>query len=144
MTHLNRWLFILLLSVILAGCQGLHLLQKSSLTESESFAIGLDQYIETGNLHTLKMLPQEYPNGEWGPRAELVVKLAEQQEEFVAGKEKTIGVKEAGQKKQTLQKDEKLAHCVNEMAALRQNNQDLEKTIDRLKKLLIEMESRSN
>ena len=73
-----------------------------------------------------------------------MVKLAEQQEQLVADKEKTIGLKEAGQKKQTLLKDQELARCDNEMAALRQNNQDLTKTIDQLKKLLIDMESRSN
>jgi len=144
MTTLNRWLFVLLVSVVLVGCQGLHLQQKTSLTETESFARRLDQYIETGDLQPLKMLPKEYPDGAWGPRAELVVKLAEQQEQLVADKEKTIGLKEAGQKKQTLLKDQELARCDNEMAALRQNNQDLTKTIDQLKKLLIDMESRSN
>lgn len=140
----NRWLFFLLVSVVLAGCQGLHLQQKGSLTEAESFAKGLDQYIETGDLQPLKMLPKEYPDGAWGPRAELVVRLAEQQEQLVADKDKTIGVKEAGQTKQALRKDQELARCDNEMAALRKNNQDLTKTIDQLKKLLIDMESRSN
>jgi DNA polymerase/3'-5' exonuclease PolX len=144
MTTSNRWLCFLLVSVVLAGCQGLHLQQKGSLTEAESFAKGLDQYIETGDLQPLKMLPNKYPDGAWGPRAELVVRLAEQQEQLVADKEKTIGVKEAGQTKQALRKDQELARCDNEMAALRQNNQDLAKTIDQLKKLLIDMESRSN
>ena len=144
MTTTNRWLFFLLVSVVLAGCQGLHLQQKGSLTEAESFAKGLDQYIETGDLQPLKMLPKEYPDGEWGPRAELVVKLAEKQEQIVADKEKTIGLKEAGQKKQALQKDQELTRYDNEMAALRQSNQELTKTIDQLKKLLIDMESRSN
>ena len=83
MTTSNRWLFFLLVSVVLAGCQGMHLQQKGSLTEAESFAKGLDQYIETGDLQPLKMLPKEYPDGAWGPRAELVVRLAEQQEQLV-------------------------------------------------------------
>ena len=144
MTTSNRWLFVLLVSVVLAGCQGLHLQQKASMTETEFFAKGLDQYIETGDLQPLKMLPKEYPDGEWGPRAELVVKLAEKQEQIVADKEKTIGLKEAGQKKQALQKDQELTRYDNEMAALRQSNQELTKTIDQLKKLLIDMESRSN
>ena len=144
MTTSTRWFFFLLVSVVLAGCQGLHFQQKSSLTEAESFAKGLDQYIETGDLQPLKMLPKEYPDGEWGPRAELVVKLAEKQEQIVADKEKTIGLKEAGQKKQALQKDQELTRYDNEMAALRQSNQELTKTIDQLKKLLVDMESRSN
>ena len=144
MTTSNRWLFFLLVSVVLAGCQGLHLQQKGSLTEAESFAKGLDQYIETGDLQPLKMLPKEYPDGAWGPRAELVVRLAEQQEPLIADKQKTIGVKEAGQKQQALQKDQELTRCDSEVAALKESNQELTKTIDQLKKLLIDMESRSN
>jgi len=144
MTTSNRWLFFLLVSVVLAGCQGLHLQQKGSLTEAESFAKGLDQYIETGDLQPLKMLPKEYPDGAWGPRAESVVRLAEQQEQLVADKKKTIGVKEAGQKQQALQKDQELTRCDSELAALKESNQELTKTIDQLKKLLIDMESRSN
>lgn len=144
MTTSNRWLFFLLVSVVLAGCQGLHLQQKGSLTEAESFAKGLDQYIETGDLQPLKMLPKEYPDGPWGPRAELVVRLAEQQEQLIADKQKMIGVKEAGQKQQALQKDQELTRCDSEVAALKESNQELTKTIDQLKKLLIDMESRSN
>ena len=125
MTTSNRWLFVFLVSVVLVGCQGLHLQQKTSLTETESFARRLDQYIETGDLQPLKMLPKEYPDGAWGPRAELVVKLAEQQEQIVADKEKTIGLKEAGQKKQALQKDQELTRYDNEMAALRQATRNL-------------------
>ena len=130
---LNRGFVVLLVIVILAGCQGLTHLQKSSLTETELFAKGLDQYIETGDLQTLQRLPQEYPDGAWGSRAALVVKLAEQQEKRVADKEKMSGFKA-----------EELARCDNEIAVLRKNNQDLEETIARLKKLLIEMELRSN
>ena len=144
MTTSNRWLFFLLVSIVLAGCQGLHLQQKGSLTEAESFAKGLDQYIETGDLQPLKMLPKEYPDGAWGPRAELVVRLAEQQEPLITDKQKTIGVKEAGQKQQALQKDQELTRCDSEVAALKESNQELTKTIDQLKKLLIDMESRSN
>ena len=144
MTTSNRWLFFLLVSVVLAGCQGLHLQQKGSLTEAESFAKGLDQYIETGDLQPLKMLPKEYPDGAWGPRAELVVRLAEQQEPLIADKQKTIGVKEAGQKQQALQKDQELTRCDSEVAALKESNQELTKTIDQLKKLLVDMETRSN
>ena len=144
MTISNRWLFLLLVSVVLAGCQGLHLQKMGSLTEAEAFAQGLDQYIDSGDLQALKMLPKEYPDGAWGPRAEVVVRLAEQQEQRVADQKKTIGGKAAGQKQQALQKDQELTRCDNEVAALRESNQELTKTIDQLKKLLIDMESRSN
>ena len=124
---------VFLVSVILAGCQGLALQQKTALTETELFAKGLDQYIETGDLQTLQRLPQESPDGAWGRRAALVVKLAEQQEKRAAAAEKTTGVQAA-----------ELARRDHEIAALRKNNQELEETIARLKKLLIEMELRSN
>jgi len=124
---------VFLLSVILAGCQGLALQQKTALTETEAFAKGLDQYIETGDLQTLQRLPQEYPDGAWGRCAALVVKLAEQQEKRADAAEKTTGVQAA-----------ELARRDHEIAALRKNNQELEQTIARLKKLLIEMELRSN
>jgi len=140
----HRWLSVLLVSLLLAGCHGLPLTQKSTLTETESFARGLDQYIETGDLQPLKLLPQEYPGGEWGNRAALVVKLAERQEELLADKEKMTEVKGGGEAQQALLKDKEIARCKNELAVLGQNNQDLEQTIARLKKLLIEMESRSN
>ena len=142
-TALHRWLTVLLVCVVLTGCQGLPLLQKGSMTETESFAQGLDQYIATGDLQPLKLLPQEYPDGAWGPRAELVVKLAEQQEKCVADKETMTDAKAGGKKQQPLLKDKELARCQDEMAALRQNNQELEETIAQLKKLLIDMESRS-
>ena len=148
-TASHRWLAVLLVAVVLAGCQGLPFAQKgssttkASLTETESFAQGLDQYMANGDLQTLKRLPQEYPDGAWGPRAELVVRLAEQQEQCVAGKEQTTGAKADKQKQQDLRKDKELSRCQNEMAALRQNNQELEETIAQLKKLLIDMESRS-
>jgi hypothetical protein len=140
----NRWLSVLLVSVILAGCQGLPFGQKTTLTETEFFAEGLDQYIETGDLQSLKLLPQKYPNGKWGSRADWLVKQAEQQEMCAADKEKMTDMKGGKKQQNALLKDRELALCNQEIADIRQNNQDLEKTIDQLKKLLIEMESRSN
>ena len=75
---------------------------------------------------------------------DLVVKLAERQEELLADREKMTEVKGGGEAQQALLKDKEIARCKNELAVLGQNNQDLEQTIARLKKLLIEMESRSN
>lgn len=134
MTRPSYALFaVFLVSVMLAGCQARPALQQNALTETEFFARGLDQYIATGDLQTLTQLPQKYPDGEWGSRAELVVRLAQQQEKLVAG-----------QKQQALLNKQELASCQEEMTRLRQDNQSLQVTIDRLKKLLIDMESRSN
>lgn len=141
---LYRWLPVFLVSVLLAGCHGLPMMQKTALTEAEYFAEGFDRYIETGDLQPLRRLPQEYPGGAWGERAELVVKLVEEQEELLADQQKMAEAKAGEGAKQVLLKDKQIARCNNELAVLRQNNQDLEETIARLKKLLIEMESRSN
>ena len=127
------WLAAFLVSVMLAGCQGRPAAQQSSLTETEFFARGLDQYIATGDLQTLMLLPQKYPDGAWAPGAELVIRLAQQKEEKVAGQEQ-----------QALLNKRELASCHDEMKRLRQDNQGLQETIDRLKKLLIDMESRSH
>lgn len=141
---LNRGLAAFLVSVLLAGCQGLPVLQKTSLTEAESFAMALDQYLATGDLQLLQRLPQDFPDSAWGPRADLVVKLAGQQQKCDADKAQIAEAQAGGEKQQTLQKEKELASCHNEMAALRQDNQELQETIARLKKLLIEMEKRSN
>jgi hypothetical protein len=95
-------------------------------------------------LQTLQRQPQEYPDGPWGPRAELVVKLAGQQDKCVADKEQMTAAKTGGQKQQTSLKDKDLSRCLDETAVLKQNNQELEQTIEQLKKLLIDMEARSN
>ena len=126
------WFAVFLVSVILAGCQGRPAVQGSSMTETEFFAQGLDQYIATGDLQTLMLLPEKYPGGEWVPGAELVIRMAQQKEKLAAG-----------QKQQALLNKQELASCQEEMTRLRQDNQSLQVTIDRLKKLLIDMESRS-
>ena len=141
---LNRCLAVLLLGAMLAGCQNLPVLQKPSMTAAESFARGLDEYLATGDLQLLQRLPQDYPDSAWAPRAESVARLAGQQQQCAAGAERIAGEKAGGKQQQALHKDQELAGCHNEMTALKQNNQELEETIARLKKLLIDMESRSN
>lgn len=141
---LNRCFAVILSGLLLAGCQGLPALQKQSLTDAELFARGLDQYSATGDLQSLRRLPQELPDGAWRARAELLVRLAEQQDQCLADQQASTDAKAGAQKQAALQKDKELDRCRKEMADLRQNNQDLEETIAQLKKLLIDMESRSN
>jgi len=141
---LNRWLPVFFVGLLLAGCNGLFVPPGASMTDPELFAEGLDQYIESGDLQSLKLLSQQHEDGQWAARAELVIQLVEQQEKLLAEIENKAHVKEAGQTKQALLEEKKLARCNNEMLVLRQSNQALEETIDQLKKLLIDMESRSN
>lgn len=141
---LNRWIPVLLVGALLAGCNGLLVPHGASMRGPELFAKGLDQYTESGDLQSLKVLSQQPEEGQWAARAELVVQLVEQQEKLLAEIESKADVKAAGQTKQALLEEKKLERCNNEMLVLRQNNQALEETIAQLKKLLIEMESRSN
>jgi hypothetical protein len=134
----NFWFPGLLLCVLLSGCSRPPALERASTGEAELFANGLDHYIESGDLQTLKRLPQEYPYGEWRPRAESLIALVEQQKELQAQWE------EKEKMRQAPAEDKALAQCQHEMDLLTQKNQMLEETLERLKQLLIDMELRSN
>jgi hypothetical protein len=139
-TTMTRWFSPLLVCLVLAGCS-LPLLEKQvteeekqvteeekqAAEETELFAQGLDQYIRSGNLTTLELLPQQYPQGEWRTRAEGIIDIADQQRQQQAQFEK---------------KEKELDHCQKEKAFFAQDNQLLEGTLDRLKQVLIDMELR--
>jgi len=116
-----RWLSPLLIGLLLTGCS-LPLLEESSTEETEYFALGLDQYIASGDLTALKLLSQQYPQGEWRTKAEGLVDKAERHQARLKDKEKQL---EQAQK---------------EKATLVQNNQELEVTLEQLKQVLIDME----
>jgi hypothetical protein len=135
--------------------------QKSE--ETELFAQGLDQYIKTRNLTTLKRLPEEYPQGEWRTRSEGIVDIAErqiaQQKYLEMQNEELIKIqkqqemknqefakiqKQKEQQQARLEKkDEELAQTQQEKEVLFQDNKILEVTLERLKQVLIDMELRT-
>ena len=105
----------------------LEALNRSEREETELFAHGLDQYIEFRDLTTLKLLPQQYPQGEWRSRAEGIIDITEQQQQ---------------QQSRLEERDKELAYSEREKKVLFQDNKILEVTLERLKQVLIDMELR--
>jgi hypothetical protein len=105
--------------------------------EAELFGQGLDHYLESGDLNTLNLLQKAYPHGDWWLRAEGVIEMAKRQQEQEAQLKETK-VKAAELKK----KDQQLSSCQSEKAFLVKDNQMLEVTLERLKNVLIDEETR--
>jgi hypothetical protein len=123
---ITRWFYPLLVGLVLTGCSSLPMLNVAGTEETKLFAQGLDQYIESGDLATLKLLPQQYPQGEWRTKAEGLIEMAERQ-----------------QKARLQQEARELGQCKTENDALVEDNQILEVTLERLKQVLIDMELRA-
>jgi len=158
---------LLLVCLVLAGCSlpmlDMPMQSSQKSEETKLFAQGLDQYIKTRNLTTLKRLPEEYPQGEWRARAEGIVDIAERQiaqqkylemqnEELIKiqkqqemkNKEFTKIQRQKEQQQARLEKkDEELAQTQQEKEVLFQDNKILEVTLERLKQVLIDMELRA-
>ena len=143
-TSMTRWLSPLLVYLMLTGCS-LPLLDRpvtkkdmpvtgkdlTAAEETELFAQGLDQYIRSGNLTALELLPQQYPQGEWRTKAEGIIDIAEQQR-----------LQQRLQQAQLEKQEEELDHCQKEKAFLAKDIQILEGTLARLKQVLIDTELR--
>jgi len=125
---ITRWSLWLFVCLSLIGCSSLPL-SKPAAHEAELFVQGLDQYLANGDLTTLTLLLQQYPQGEWRTRAEGIIDMAEQKLQQHA-KER--------------QDDQVLSKCLAEKNLLAQDNKILEMTLERLKQVLIESELRAN
>ncbi len=162
-----RWFSLLLACLMLAGCNlpmpGTPIPDKQESEETKLFAQGLDQYIKSRDLATLKLLPLQYPQGEWRTRAEGIIDIAEQQmaqqKYLEMQNEELIKIQKQQEKKneelakiqkqheqqqvRLEKKDEELAHTQQEKEVLFQDNKILEVTLERLKQVLIDMELRA-
>ncbi len=101
--------------------------ELSAQQETELFAQGLDQYLESGDLKTLSLVPKRYPQGDWRFRAEGLIAVAKQQQQHTT---------------QLQKKQQQFANCQTEKAFLIKDNQMLEVTLERLKQVLIDVETR--
>ena len=168
-----RWFTPLLVFLVLAGCNNLRMLKMVKVPtsdETELFAQGLDQYIESRDLTTLKLLPQQYPQGEWRTSAEGIIGIAEQTEFFAQGldlyiesrdlrilkllplqypqgewrmsAEGIIGIAEQKQQQQDQleKKTRELTHSQQEKEFLFKDNKILEVTLERLKQVMFDIE----
>lgn len=121
-TVILRWTLLLMVCLVVTGCS-LPTPTGSGSEEVELFALGLDEYLAYGDLTSLKRLPQQYPQGEWRPRAEGVIDMAKAQAKLE-------------------EKDRELASCQKDKDALAQDILVLEETLEQLKEVLIDTEQR--
>ncbi|MBW2520740.1 MAG: hypothetical protein JRD88_10360 [Deltaproteobacteria bacterium] len=113
----------------LTACSTLSSISTMASPETSLFAEGLDQFIDTGDLTILKTVPDEYPDGSWRPRAEAIITLAEQR--------KTLD-------RDLVNRSHELDRCLKDKDLVKQDNQALEQTLERLKQVLIDMERQKN
>ena len=139
-TVMIRWFSPLLVCLVLAGCI-LPTPEPSTTEEAEFFAQGMDQYIKSGDLATLKVLPQLYPQGEWRARAETVINTAETISD-AAEQQQLLQDQQAKLQAQQEKNSKELAQCRKGKEFLFQDNKILEVTLERLKQVLIDMELR--
>jgi len=142
MKRLIHWALMLLAGLVLTGCS-LPILNMSATGETQFFADSMDQLIESGDLSSMKRLPELYPQGQWRARTEYIIDLAEtntKMSETSSELLKSTKKMEA----QLAQKDKEFAACQLETDHVRKDNEMLEATLVRLKELLIDMEQRSN
>ncbi|MCF6178140.1 MAG: hypothetical protein L3J63_01955 [Geopsychrobacter sp.] len=130
MTILSRWSVLLLAGLMLTGCS-LSLLKLPASPEANLFTQGLDNYLASGDLTTLQQLPRQYPQGVWRTQAEGIVEMANRHQAIL---------KEQDQRLLNLQKNDELTRCRQEKIDLAQDNLLLEKTLKRLKDVLIDTE----
>jgi hypothetical protein len=136
-----RWFSPLLVCLVLAGCN-MPMPDPSTTEEAEFFAQGMDQYIKSGELATLKVLPQLYPHGEWRARADAIINAsemindAEEQQRLLQNRQKKL-------QDQQEKFNKELAQCRQGKEFLFQDNKILEVTLERLKQVLIDMELRA-
>ena len=140
-TVMIRWFSPLLVCLVLAGCI-LPTPEPSTTEEAEFFAQGMDQYIKSGDLATLKVLPQLYPQGEWRARAETVINTAETISD-AAEQQQLLQDQQAKLQAQQEKNSKELAQCRQGKEFLFQDNKILEVTLERLKQVLIDMELRA-
>jgi len=149
---ITLWCLWLLCCSVVSGCSGIsesisEILHLPASNEAELFGQGLDQYLESGDLNTLNLLPEAYPQGDWRLRAEGIIAMVKRQQEEEAQLKK-IEVKAAELKAAELKaaelkkKDQQLSSCESEKAFLVKDNQMLEVTLERLKQVLIDVETR--
>lgn len=124
--------FLVLGCLWLAGCIALPGAKPLPPGDRDLFARGLDEYVATGDLTTLKSVPEIYPQGQWRSRAVTVIDLVEQQRKQKSGLKKMEGL------------DKELTACQQEKEYLKQDNQALVTTLERLKKVLIDTELQAN
>jgi chromosome segregation ATPase len=122
---------------------------------SENFAQGLDQYIASGDPTLLRLVAEQDVLGEWGMRADAILKL---NEKIVSLKKEIVGLnkevdnlnkeiaglnqKLENQQDQLKIKEQQLSRTQETKQLLSRDNEILEVTLERLRQALIDLEKR--
>jgi len=115
---------------------------QPELREREAFIAALDQFAATNRLELLTTFQQEYPDSSLKPYADTIKRYARELDNRKAQlAELQVEQQELQVEQQELQQELEVAQRKNQR--LKEENLQLEEKIDQLKKLLIELEQRS-
>lgn len=160
---MSCWNLIFLVAILLTGCSSIP--PTWDLPEnrtSDTFAKGLDQYISSGDPTSLRLLAEKDVQGEWGLRANAILKLNEKNaglNQDVAGLNKevaglnkeiaglnkeidSLNQKLGNQQVQLQKKEQQLSRTQETKELLSRDNEILEVTLERLRQALSDLEQR--
>jgi len=126
-TAMTRGTLWFLICLTVTGCSNLPTLNTTAPGESDSFALGLDQYLASGELDALSLFAAQDPQGAWQTRAQGIIDMAALQRQQQASLQ---------------QKDQDLSSCHSDKGVLVEDNNALEEKLKQLKQVLIDMELR--
>jgi hypothetical protein len=126
-TAIPRGSFWFLICLIVSGCSNVPSPQTIATDDSDLFAQGLDQYLDTGKLDDLSLFVAKDPQGAWQTRAQGIIDMAALQRQQQANLQ---------------QKNQDLTRCRGDKGVLLEDNHALEEKLKRLKQVLIDMELR--
>jgi len=145
----------LLIVLLLAGCSPppeWKLPINSPSDRSDRFAQGMDQFLATGDLTALRITAEKDVGGEWGARAEAVIRLDEQivqlNHKIAALNKQITGLNDdidsltgklEKQQAQLQNKEKQLSQSLETKELLSRDNEILEVTLERLRRALIEI-----
>ncbi|BCA79182.1 hypothetical protein [Desulfuromonas sp. AOP6] len=130
-----RYLFLLLLGLLLSGCQHGRFLNPSEFQARDAFLQGFETWNESGSADAWEPLQRDYPESAWTARARDLADLkasVQQQREALAeleSKNKRLGTT--------------AERCRQENKKLQQNIDLLRENIAQLKQLLVDYELRA-
>lgn len=138
-----RYPILILAVLFLSACSQFIPQIKEQITpkDQRAFSQAVDSFRSTHRVGLLKDFQEEYPESEWAPRADTLIRYALEVEQRKVQIEKSSQqIKQQAVQLDTLkQKNQKLLDDIDELTQL---NQQLTEQITQLKGLLIQLEQR--
>lgn len=161
---MSRWIMTLSAVLLFLGCNAMPKTWELPMNSaSADFAEALDQFVASGDPASLRLVAEKDVQGEWGMRAEAIVKLNEKHYRLsqevdgltkevdslnreIAGLTKevdSLNEKLGTQQDQLKKKEQQLSRTQESKALLSRDNEILEVTLERLRQALIDLEQRT-